>query len=439
MRIARFRFPDQRSVKVIPSLLALLIAVQFFTEPVMASGLIRDGVGPVSAGRGGTNIGHFDNVAVLLDNPAAIVNLPGQGLFEFSIDTVITDLHYSDADPNNVHNEFRPFPDPQLGFVRKSADGRWAAGAGIFIPAGFSGEYDMFHPLFGNQEYRSLGGLAKILPGLAYRVTDDLSVGATLGAGVSHVELEGPVFLQSGGLAGTPTIFDLQADGTALTWSAGLQYRLSSETVIGLTYQSETRMRLDGELDVDALLGFLGTFQANYDASLDLVWPRSVGLGISHVVDEKQRISADVIWYDWSHAFDRLDFSLTNGTNAFLNFLTGPVVGDSLPLNWRDTVSVRLGYEYFASCCDVVRAGYVYHRRPVPEDTLNTYLDGTLEHTFALGYSKQLGEWSVNTAYQFSFGIPRSVSASRLIGGDFSNSRFTAQAHWLMLSFVRQL
>ncbi len=83
---------------LLPGGLGLLLA---FAGPAWADGLIRDGVGAVSTGRGGTNIAHSDNGAVLLDNPAGIINAPGRGLFEFGIDTLATDLHYSDADPND--------------------------------------------------------------------------------------------------------------------------------------------------------------------------------------------------------------------------------------------------------------------------------------------------------------------------------------------------
>ena len=38
------------------------------STPAFANGLIRDGVGAVSTGRGGTNIAHSDNGAILLDN-----------------------------------------------------------------------------------------------------------------------------------------------------------------------------------------------------------------------------------------------------------------------------------------------------------------------------------------------------------------------------------
>ncbi|HEV3005593.1 MAG TPA: hypothetical protein VGX78_14100, partial [Pirellulales bacterium] len=46
----------------------------------MADGVVRDGVGSISTGRGGTNLGFADNGAILLDNPGAMVNVANNGL-----------------------------------------------------------------------------------------------------------------------------------------------------------------------------------------------------------------------------------------------------------------------------------------------------------------------------------------------------------------------
>src|SRR5215469_15717146 len=90
-----------------------------------ADGLISDGLGAISLGRGGTNIAFADNGAVINDNPGALVNVAGNGLLDLETDTVITQLHYTDPKPNNVQSHTRPVPTPNLGFIKRSKDGRW--------------------------------------------------------------------------------------------------------------------------------------------------------------------------------------------------------------------------------------------------------------------------------------------------------------------------
>jgi long-subunit fatty acid transport protein len=333
----------------------------------------------------------------------------------------------------------RPFFLPHVSYIRHFGyDDRWAAGLGVFAPAGFKAEYSMNNPVFGTHDYRSLGGLVKILPGLAWQATDRLSVGATLGVGISRVEIDGPVVLQTGGLTGVPTLFDLHATGATPVWSLGMQYKLAECTTIGAAYVSESRFRLDGHLDAHVPGFGPALTPGHFDAQLDIVWPRSFGVGVVHRLADQHRIAADVIWYDWSGAFDQLDLTLTDSNNPLFTAVAGPVIKDTYPLDWQDSTSLRLGYEYFATCADVWRAGYVYHPRPVPNATLNPYLDGVLEHAFSAGYGRYWEQWMLNAGYQYSFGPAQSVGTSQIVGGDFDFSTFQAQAHWLMVSVGRK-
>src|ERR1700680_888025 len=89
--------------------LLVLAAIGQSPLPAWADGLVRDGVGPISTGRGGTNQGFADNAAIILDNPGAMVNVAGSGLVELGADTVITQVHYTNP-LNDVISKTRPLP-----------------------------------------------------------------------------------------------------------------------------------------------------------------------------------------------------------------------------------------------------------------------------------------------------------------------------------------
>lgn len=403
----------------------------------LADGVMRDGSGAIAIGRGGTNIAHADNAEILLDNPAGMINVEGQGLFEAGGDLLFTDLHYSDLDNPRTGAKDHPFPLGQVGWVRKSPDGQWAAGVGVFTPAGFAAEYDMNgpFPLLGTRNYKSLGALGKVLPGVAYQVTDRLSIGATLGVGISHVELEGPYFLQSAGpLRGTPMMLDLIASGAAITWSTGFQYRLTDATTLGLTYQSENRFHLTGSTAADVpLLGHSG-----FDTRFDITWPQSLGLGLRHELCPHRVVSLDVMWFDWSQAFDHFGIQFSNPDNPVFAALVGPRFSERVPLDWQDTVSVRVGYEMYLPADRVLRFGYAYHRNPIPLGTQSPYIQAILEHAFSVGYGWQWRAWQMDLAYQFSFGPNRTAGLSDFAGGDFNFSRVESEAHFLCLSLLRR-
>jgi long-subunit fatty acid transport protein len=408
--------------------------------PVWADGVSRDGIGAIPIGRGGTNTSMSDNGAILLDNPAGMGNISGNGLFEFAADGLFLDLHYSDPLNFRTPNHHNPLALPYLSYMQRIADTGWTVGMGVFAPAGFGAQWDINNPFLGPQQtYKSFGALLKVLPGVAYNVTDNLSIGGTVGVAISTIQFEGPFVGQLPPLRGIPSFLDLHGTGVTPCWSIGMQYKLGDRTTLGLAYQSESRFTLHGNASVGvaglvpgALVG------TQYSTRTDLNWPRSLSGGINHVFGEERRhrVSADIIWFDWSDAFDHVGLDLLRSTNPLFTALLGPQVHDEFPLRWRDSISTRLGYEFALTPRDILRCGYIYHPQPVPSQTLTPYIPAILEHAFSVGYSRQLHSWDFNIAYQYSFGVDRSVTRSGLIGSNFDFSTLEANVHWLSFSFT---
>lgn len=396
-----------------------------------ADGIHLNGLSPRALGRGGTNIAHADNGAVLFDNPAGAVFVPGEGLFDVGGNLLFMDFRYSDPD-NPSASDFGISPLGSVGLVRKSEDGKFAYGLGIYAPAGFSETYEMQgqFPFAGEQTYKSFGALAKILPGVAWKVNERLSIGGTFGMAISHTELEGPLTLQNAGvLTGLPTRVDLQATGATPVYSLGLQYQLTEATTLGVAYQSESRFKADGNALVDVpLLG-----QARYDTHMDIAWPRTLGFGLRHEWDECQVLSTDLVWFDWSGSFDSFDIALNDADRLLF-----PDIRESLPLNWRDTLSVKLGYERDLGGRRIARCGYVYHRNPIPASTITPYIQGIFEHAFSVGYGFQWRSWELDASCMFLFSPEIEVGANGLAGSDFDNATHQAFIHALGLSAIRR-
>jgi long-chain fatty acid transport protein len=412
---------------------AAVSAFAWLAAPALADGVILNGISPRSLSRGGTNIGHWDNGAILHDNPAAMANIGPEGMVEVGVLGLFSEFGYSDPDnPGGVSSAaFTPLP--QFSYMRRTPDGVWAWGLGVFSEAGFMEKYFMQGPpaFPGPQKYESFGALTKILPGISGRLTENLTMGATLGVGISHVEFEGPYTLNGPALPGTPTLVDVRGTGAAPVWSVGFQYLVTESTTVGVTYLSASDFELHGR-SIVTLPGFPGS--SNFDSELDITWPQSVGVGVRHQIDDIQAVSCDVIWFDWSGAFDTLDLRLRNPTNPFF-----PPVDESIPLGWRDTVSVRVGYERDLDIGGTLRLGYVHHRNPIPDGTLTPFIQGTLEHAVSAGYGWTSGDWEIDFGYMFLFGPTQTVGTSALAGGDFSGSTHDAAIHAVFLGFTKPL
>src|SRR5439155_515346 len=277
-------------------IIASLIALVSISPVALADGVVRDGVGPISTGRGATNLGFADNAAIILDNPAGMSNVAGTGLLEGGVDTVIPGLHYTDPDNPNVNNILRGFPCGMIGYVSRSYDSPWSYGLGAFAPAGFGAEYRMTNPFTGPALYRSLGMMGKLLPAVSYQWNDRLSIGGSVGVALGHTELEGPFFIQTGPFAGAPTLLNLHNTGAAACGGVGLQYLLTPDTTVGLAYTAPTQFNMDGNARATIITPF-GPLTSGFDAHAKLTWPGSLGIGLKHNLCCCQRVGVDVIWY----------------------------------------------------------------------------------------------------------------------------------------------
>jgi long-chain fatty acid transport protein len=414
--------------------LRTLAIVLLSARLVVADGVECDSIEATSGGRGGTNIAQSDNGGVLLSNPAAIFNVEGDGLVELGANGLITDLHYSNPINDDTAAHTRPLALPMFSYIEKVPDSNWAFGLGVFAPAGFAAGWDLNNNVEGNQSYKSFGSLIKILPAVSYQVLPGLTIGGTIGVANSYIALDTPFNVQTGPLAGAPVHMDLRGDGFAPTWSLGMQYQLSPATTVGLAYTSEDRFSLDGH--VQATLFTPSPITTEFNSKLNIVWPQSVGAGIKHQLTEHQRLSADVVWFDWKDAFKDAGLTLTDPTNPVVAGILGPSYHDTIPLNWYDSFSVRLGYEWSYSENNVFRCGYIYNSPQSPSNTLTPLIPAILEHTFTIGHGTNIYGWRLDLAYQYSFGPQREQNTSALVGGDFSNSTLSAQAHWLMVSLT---
>ncbi|MGA1839993.1 MAG: OmpP1/FadL family transporter [bacterium] len=409
---------------ILVSVVSLLISFMFITNS-FANGVLLDAKGPITLGRGGTNIAHSDNGILIYDNPAALARLQGKKI-EGALDMLMFPMKYKDSS-NNKKGEDQAFFLPTFAYTHNIQQSRFGMGAGVYNPAGFSAEYNLNHPVYGEQKYFSNASLTKILLGAGYNITDKWSFGIGFGPSYSNMELEMPYTFQTGPLQGTPSLIDMEGDDWSLTWNLGTQWQASSSTTVGLSYICQDEFRVEGDTDVEVM--GLGT--SNYKVGFDFRWPQILGAGVKHLYKTNHSISLDVLWIDWSSAFNEMKLELSEG-----NGVGWPgSAQDTFPLHWKDSYSLRLGYEYFLNAKDTLRFGYIYNENPVPSSTLTPLIPGIIKHEVSLGYGRTWGKWAFNVSYLYAFKSEQSVSNSEILGGDFDQSTVKISAHFLSLRF----
>ena len=395
-------------------------------------------LGARAAGRGGTNFAFSDNGYVLHDNPAGLLGATKcdcgetKDLLEVSAAMLFPSLQYSDPQNPGVSASNDLFGLGALTVAHRVNDDL-AVGLGVYTPAGFGARWNMEGARRASvlQVYRHAHS---VLPGFSYQATEQLRVGGTLGVAASHIELEGPYFINSAPLTGTPTVIDVQATGTAITWSSGLQYDVTERLTLGARYQSQNRFKNNGNARVT--IPGLGT--SAYDMTLDIVWPRTLGAGLQYKFTDSRRVGLDLEWQQWSRAMNKIDFAFSNPTNPVFQQVAGPTLNDSIPLRWHDAIVVKSGIEQDIGTDKTIRAGYSYNNDAAQNSTMTPYIPTILSHYFTAGFGLKKCGWEYDAAYQYSFRPTMHEDISDLAGGDFSSSRFHTAAHWMFLSASRK-
>ncbi len=422
-------------LRIVALIVALCLGMWPFS--VRGNGVVRDSLGAVSSGRGGANTAHEDNLSIIHDNPAGLVWLGDDWRAEYGSDFLLTDVRYRDPDDSDRSNR-NFFYLPQLAVAGRVPNAPFpiVLGLSASFPGGYGTRYKLEHGIFGRETYRSSGLLLKVLPTISMKIGEYVSIGGGVGLGYSQAAFKAPYTFNAGPLAGQSARIDLDTDAFAVTGNFGIQVRPNDRLTIGAAFVSQTMTKQEGDFDVDVtggpLAGFVTDPTASYDADFRLRWPRSATLGASYRFDFG-RVSAESGWFHWSDAFDEFHFNLSDGDNGEFDALAGTTPNEVFPLDWRDSYTIRLGYEHYLGE-GVLRLGYIYNLNPVPNRTLTPLLPGILEHTVSVGYGHDFGQFQLDVAYQYAVGSTQKVGQSELAGTDFDNSELRAQAHWFFLS-----
>lgn len=219
------------------------------------------------------------------------------------------------------------------------------AGLGISSPFGLKTEYDpSWMGRF--QAIKSDLKTININPALAYKINDQLSVGAGLNAQYISAELTNAVYLG----AGPEGQAKVKGDDWSVGYNLGVLYELNPATRFGLAYRSDVRHKLEGDVT------FTGVPAPNGPISAEITLPETVSLSGFHQINPQWAMMGDITWTRWSR-FQELRIVRN----------TGITVGQPTIENWDDTYRFALGASYQQSKQLKLRGGIAYDQSPVSD------------------------------------------------------------------------
>jgi long-chain fatty acid transport protein len=282
---------------------------------------------------------------------------------------------------------------PGLYYVRPLND-KWTFGIGPNAATGLGATYNDSWPGRYLVDEWSLIFIG-VVPSVAYRVNEKLSIGVSLSLNYSRFTLDKSVFNGPGQSDGK---FELEADGIGVGGNLGLLYEFTPHTRFGLVYRSEVEAENDGTPELSGLSAARRTLLENagvlnQDISMDTNMPQSVLAGIFHDFDNGWTISADALW---------LDFSAYNIDNITI----GDITISKESTDYQDIWAGSLGATYALRPDWSLRGGVLYLSSGLEDEKRTIFsrfdemwaVGGGVEHEF-----KSKRKVTVDISY-FQFG-----------------------------------
>lgn len=428
LRVHRTRFgttvPISARTFIAVACLSGLILVA--TPPVEASnGMNMIGFGPESIGMGGADLARADCSPALNINPAGTARCV-QPEFGFGLAFMWPSLNHTDRLGNDRDDVLDRYPMPLFGYVHPT--GRVTYGVGLFVQGGMGAEYQdlttpvaamaasgMLPPGFfagdsvpAFDDTRTKVSFAKLTPTVAWRVSPEWTVGATLNVGYARAEMklfpETSVLadLDGSGMEGDGPgdfFFGMDLDDVSdlnFGMRAGVQYWKGNFS-LGGAYVTETDLDLDdGTMTLN--MSALGLGKVNYDASLKgLAWPRQAGLGIAYRFGPRLLIAGDVDWVDWSSAVETITIEINHPSVP----MAPPSRTIPMRMDWEDQWVYALGLELTPAQNWAVRLGYNHGDTPIPASTLRPLFPAIAEDHITAGLSFTGGSWTFDLALEY--------------------------------------
>lgn len=280
-------------------------------------------------------------------------------------------------------------------------------GLAVNVPFGMSTSYDptwrgRYHALDSYLQATSL------MPSLAYRVTDGLSVSA--GPILQYTSVRMTTAVSNMGIVMHDGQQKLTGEDVGFGYNVAALYEFNDRTRVGVNYRSRIAHTFEGETrysHVHPVISAAGGL-LNSDATAELTTPDVLSVGAYHELTPEWAVTADVAWTNWS-LFEELAIDNAVGTDLYTDE------------SWHDTVFAAIGALYRPTESWTLRAGLAYDMSPIPDSHRTARIPGADRYWLAGGVSYHVDDWlKVDFGYTHIFvedaSIDETNRTGRLVG-----------------------
>jgi long-subunit fatty acid transport protein len=418
------------------------LAIAAGTAPAWANiGMENIAAGVIAEGHGGTAIAVGDDTSVMNTNPALLSNIENNRM-DANMTMMFPEYSYKSA--TDETSGMKPiFVIPTMGLAWKQTD-RMHLGVAFFNEGGSGTDYG---PIYVNNtnsatyaggnppvlaEYYSMFGYMVVTPSLAYKATDNLSLGISAQPGYAMARMKMPfnMALLSGGNFGSIWQADMNMHDYNYRTKIGAVYTINPAMGVGFSYTTKTDINLRGTARMMAPGGTPATPRADMSgtAAADMGWPSSYKIGA--YMDMRgmgmQRMSLDIERINWSEYYGSVPFKMTdliyNGTA-----MVGAKMAMAMNLGWTDQTAYKLGFEQPFGDMVTMRMGWVHGRSMVPNGGILAIMNPIVEDHYTMGMGIYPNKsFEINMAMTYGVGHKQTNDSSNTIMGSFNGGTAVA-------------
>ncbi|HEX2866394.1 MAG TPA: outer membrane protein transport protein [Ignavibacteriales bacterium] len=253
-----------------------------------------------------------------------------------------------------------------------------------------------------------------ISPSVAFSL-GNLSLG--LSANVYHVSYFNAFPLQNERSTGDAA-YQMEYDQSAWTFgfTLGAMADVTESMRLGLMVKSGFKAKLKGTAKSN-MFAELDSTASQTDVSSTYQTPWVAGLGLVYKLTDNMAINADVAYSMWGSTQKTMNFTLNNsfwqnGLN-YTDSLTG-INPSGINLNYRNTLSAGVGFEYTAGEGMAYRFGYKFSQSPNSDETYSMLFPGVDEHWFSFGIGYKDEGYTVDASVAYALGVSKNVSSGQM-------------------------
>jgi len=330
--------------------------------------------------RGNAWVATADSAAAVFYNPAGLTQIDGPEAQAGAYSIILGNEANVGGVKTEAKDELQTAP---YVYYAQPYNDRLSFGFGLNSPFGLGtdwGRNNNFSPVV--SEARLL--FSSATSAVAYKVTDELSIGASFSINYADLLLEQGLRDPSTGASIPGTFLRYKGDDIGFSGSFGVRWQPCEQHAFGLNYTSGSSFDLSGKTESNAL-------PADYSADLDFMTPDRLAAGYSYRPAPGWNIEANVEWLNW----DNLN-NLTLESNT---------VGGStqIPFNWQSSFIYEVGASYTTDEGYVIAAGYDLNANSQPDKNFTPGVSDADRSWFNVGFGRKLESYSWMFAYQFGY------------------------------------